>query len=210
MSEIVIEPKSTRDSAEAKGTIPVSARGPGSVADAKAAAAAAAVPVAGKISQDEGEGGGNPLLHSGPMLGNLPSLGVAGSSNPASTQKSSPLKGSFNQSELDAALSYGSGRNQHGGGIFGNTGSPTQQSTGGAGTDGPSRRADDKSKQVGKKRRGPYREKVPKDMPSRFICQLTQRPMSDPVQTRYGNIYDRTAIVNWLSSQGKICPLTGE
>eukprot|EP01033_Poteriospumella_lacustris_P006648 gene6648-4791_t len=50
---------------------------------------------------------------------------------------------------------------------------------------------------------------VPPDMPKHFLCQLTHKPMSEPVKTVYGNVYDRTAIVSWFAQQGRICPLTG-
>lgn len=50
---------------------------------------------------------------------------------------------------------------------------------------------------------------VPPDMPKHFLCQLTHKPMSEPVKTIYGNVYDRTAIVSWFAQQGRICPLTG-
>jgi hypothetical protein len=69
----------------------------------------------------------------------------------------------------------------------------------------PSRRADDKK---GKKKKTQATD-VPTDMPKEFLCQLTQKPMSDPVKTIFGNVYDRTAIMNWFSTQGRICPLTG-
>jgi hypothetical protein len=72
----------------------------------------------------------------------------------------------------------------------------------------PSMRADDKT--AGKKKKKRPADDVPKDTPPEFICQLTQRLMSEPVKTIYGNVYDRTAIVNWLNTQGKICPLTGK
>mmetsp|Transcript_37694 Transcript_37694/g.27782 ORF Transcript_37694/g.27782 Transcript_37694/m.27782 type:complete len:652 (+) Transcript_37694:152-2107(+) len=50
---------------------------------------------------------------------------------------------------------------------------------------------------------------VPADMPRDYLCQLTQKPMSDPMKTIYGNVYDKTAIMNWFTQQGRICPLTG-
>lgn len=50
----------------------------------------------------------------------------------------------------------------------------------------------------------------PKDLPVSFICQLSQKMMSDPVKSAYGNIYDRAVIMQWMNKQGHICPLTGE
>jgi len=74
-------------------------------------------------------------------------------------------------------------------------------------SEGPkvSRKADDKSKKKKKKNR----DDVPKDIPENYLCQLSQRPMSEPVKSIYGHLYDKTTILNWLSSQGRICPLTG-
>jgi hypothetical protein len=72
----------------------------------------------------------------------------------------------------------------------------------------PSLKADDKT--AGKKNKKRPQEDLPKDTPAEFVCQLTHRLMSEPVKTVYGNVYDKTAIVNWLNTQGKICPLTGD
>jgi len=70
-----------------------------------------------------------------------------------------------------------------------------------------SRKADDKKAKKGKnnsKNKESYSH-----MPPEYLCQLTRKPMSDPVKTIYNNVYDRAAISKWLSTQGKICPLTG-
>lgn len=68
-----------------------------------------------------------------------------------------------------------------------------------------SRRADDKK---GKKKKKKPEESYA-NMPEEYLCQLTRKPMSEPVKTIYGNVYDKAAILKWLSMQGKICPLTG-
>ncbi len=141
----------------------------------------------GGVSQEEAEGGGAQpaaLLHSGPLLGNLPAFGKT---------HASPKK--F-QTDLDHALLTNSAGT--GGGLFGNP-------TGGVRST-PSKRADDKT--GGKKKK--HNDDVPKDTPVKFLCQLTQRLMTEPMKTIYGNVYDKTAIMNWLSTQGKICPLTGK
>lgn len=129
-----------------------------------------------------------PLLHSGPMLGDLPSL--------TSAEKSSPGKQIRN--DLDTALNI---ENRSKSGLFANSNTPKEKSN------NPSRKADEKNRKEKKKK--PHTDLIPKDMPQHFICQLTQRPMSDPVKTSYGNIYDKTAILNWLNTQGHIDPLTG-
>lgn len=141
----------------------------------------------GGISREEAEGGGvqPALLHSGPLLGNLPAFGK----NQASPKKF--------QSEMDAALNQ-SNPPFHTSSLFGMPNGSMKA---------PSKKADDKNGAKKKKKRP--QDDVPKDIPPEFLCQLTQRPMSDPVKTIYGNHYDRTAIVNWLNTQGKICPLTG-
>ena len=45
--------------------------------------------------------------------------------------------------------------------------------------------------------------------PQQYLCELTRRLMTEPVKTIYGNVYDKEAILNWFSKQGRICPLTG-
>ena len=46
-------------------------------------------------------------------------------------------------------------------------------------------------------------------VPSEYICELSQKQMSDPVKSIYGNVFDKPVIENWLKTQGHICPLTG-
>lgn len=45
--------------------------------------------------------------------------------------------------------------------------------------------------------------------PQKYMCELCQRPMSDPVKSLYGHIYERSVILDWFAKQGRICPLTG-
>lgn len=113
------------------------------------------------------------LLHSGPMLGNLPNLTPSKSS-------ASPSKTAGN--DVDAALNLDSKQS-----LLGS--SPT-----------------DKKKKPKKNKESD----VHPDMPKEFLCQLTRKPMSEPMKTVYGNYYDKTAIMNWFSTQGRICPLTGK
>lgn len=47
------------------------------------------------------------------------------------------------------------------------------------------------------------------EVPKEFICELTRRPMSDPVKSVYGQVYEKAAISDWLLKQGHICPITG-
>ena len=91
----------------------------------------------------------NPLLHSGPMLGNLPQL--AGRSSPPGASDTAGRG-------LDGALKLGEPER----GIMTNQDLGPRMS--------PSKKADGKDKKK-KKRIGP---EVPKDMPAKFICQLSQ------------------------------------
>jgi len=123
------------------------------------------------------------LLHSGRLLGDLPSL----------ENRSSPggAAGMYVDRDMSQALEF-----------------PERSSPSGlmgGGSREPSRKADDKVKKKKKSKGDP----VPPDMPKEFLCQLSQRPMSDPVKTIYNNIFDRTVISNWFSQQGRVCPLTG-
>ena len=45
------------------------------------------------------------------------------------------------------------------------------------------------------------------EIPENFICPITQELMTDPVVTRYGNSFERGAIIEWIA-KGKDCPLT--
>lgn len=41
-----------------------------------------------------------------------------------------------------------------------------------------------------------------------FLCPITQQVMTDPVLTKYGHLFERKAIEDWLKSHNT-CPLTG-
>merc|ERR1711988_718909 len=64
----------------------------------------------------------------------------------------------------------------------------------------------EKKKKKKKKRSGPD---VPKDMPAKYICQLSQHPMQQPVKSPYGNYFEKAVIERWIEQQGRICPITG-
>ena len=146
----------------------------------------------GGISVEEPEGGR--LIHSGPMLGNLPAL---------NSNKLSPTK-NF-QSEVDSVLTESNksiaaaaaARDPNS--LFGSTSIAGRAKN-------PSRKADDKLR---KRKDNRHDNDIPADIPEEYLCQLTRRPLSDPMKTIYGHVFDKTAITNWLHSQGKICPLTG-
>lgn len=44
--------------------------------------------------------------------------------------------------------------------------------------------------------------------PSSFICPLTLTVMKDPVMSRYGQSYERGAILEWLAAGNETCPMT--
>jgi hypothetical protein len=145
-----------------------------------------------ELKDDEADG--EDLLHSGAVLGKLPAL---------TPSKSSPIKTSqnaFNQSEMDAAL-----LNDH-------SSTTTHRKL----LSSLSADADDKLKNAKKKvavGASPdltSGSDIPtSQIPKQYLCQLTQKLMSEPMKTLYGNIYDKTAIYQWFSQQGRICPLTG-
>ena len=45
-------------------------------------------------------------------------------------------------------------------------------------------------------------------IPEEFLCPITQEIMVDPVMSRYGQSYERTAIIEWLASGTTTCPMT--
>lgn len=65
---------------------------------------------------------------------------------------------------------------------------------------------EDKKKHKKKKK---AHEDVPPDMPKEFLCELTRKPMNDPVKSIYGNTFEKATIMTWFKNQGRICPLSG-
>ncbi|KAJ1451224.1 ankyrin repeat-containing domain protein [Pelagophyceae sp. CCMP2097] len=57
------------------------------------------------------------------------------------------------------------------------------------------------------KRRG---ADAPSDIPADFLCEISQRLLSDPYRTPYGNVYESKVIRAWFAKNGSICPLTGQ
>jgi U-box domain len=45
-------------------------------------------------------------------------------------------------------------------------------------------------------------------VPTEFICPLTLEIMIDPVVTKYGNSFERSSLINWLTKGHGNCPLT--
>lgn len=47
-----------------------------------------------------------------------------------------------------------------------------------------------------------------KEIPSSFICPISQCIMVHPVMTRTGHNYERKAILTWLKERNNTCPMT--
>lgn len=140
--------------------------------------------------KDKGNDGDNdtkasPLLHSGPMLGDLPSLTGSGSkaaNKAASKAMDSALEGDdFGLSNINRELLLNQKRLKKAKKGRKNMIAPTV----------------------------PINPELPPDFPTEFLCELSHRPMSDPVESIYGNYFERSVIISWMEQQGKICPLTG-
>lgn len=108
------------------------------------------------------------LLHSGAMLGDLPSLG--------------------SNADRRSLSAMADDKRGHDGGSGGGSGGA-------------------KKKKDKNKRRS---DKIPADMPTGYLCSLTQQPMAEPVKSVYGHLYEKAAIEQWFHAQGRICPLTGK
>ena len=110
-------------------------------------------------AKGEGSSPASPgLLHSGPMLGDLPLL--------ASPKKDGP------RSPQDSAIGSGDGGKK-------------------------------------KKKKKPKPDPRFADAPAEFLCELSKKLMTEPVKSRYGHVFEKSAILSWISNQGHICPITG-
>lgn len=100
------------------------------------------------------------LLHSGPLLGDLPALGSPSSHRPDAKPRGSSSKGKKGGKRSMPQVS-------------------------------------------------PGKASIPPDCPPEFICELSQTVMSDPVRSIYGNVFEYSAINQWLKHHGRVCPVTG-
>ena len=48
------------------------------------------------------------------------------------------------------------------------------------------------------------------NIPPEFLCNLSQKQMTEPVRSVYGNHFEKAVILDWFKNQGHICPITGE
>jgi U-box domain len=46
------------------------------------------------------------------------------------------------------------------------------------------------------------------DIPENFVCPLTLEVMEDPLMNRFGQSYERSAILQWITTKSPTCPLT--
>jgi hypothetical protein len=46
------------------------------------------------------------------------------------------------------------------------------------------------------------------DLPDEFCCPITNTIMNDPVVSKFGHSYERSAIIEWLGSHSHTCPMT--
>ena len=157
--------------------------------EAEAAAAADAKGVATPAAKKpQATDSSNPLLHSGPMLGNLPSIGPRGASPEAHGDAARDLDSALRMSEAQRGVLT----NQELGALTSKDRAL------------PKKAEDKKSKKKMKNR-----PEIPADLPPKFICQLSQQQMQQPVKSIYGHFYEKAVIMHWMEQQGRICPLTG-
>jgi len=153
-----------------------------------------------------GGGGGDdekrvaPLLHSGPLLGDLPSLG--GSGRKVSPEGKKAGMGLHNVLQSNGVSD----------GTFASL-SPSQREqllTRKRNTKGGKGKGKGKGKSPFQQVRDPTAAGSG-NVPPHFICQLSQKFMTDPVMTTTtkGHVYERNAILSWFQQQGHVCPLTG-
>lgn len=113
------------------------------------------------------------LLHSGGMLGNLPSLSAHKSPMASTAQHHFGLESAM-QMEHNPATRY------------------FQEAAASA-------------KQEPLHMKPPAHSKLPPE----FLCEVTKKPLKDPVRTPYGNVFEREIISQWFDRNGSICPVTG-
>lgn len=133
-------------------------------------------------------GAGNPLLHSGPMLGNLPGIGPRSASPEAHDGAARDLEGALKMSEAERGVLT----NQELSGLTSKSRATPKKAEG--------KNSNKKSKQ---------RPELPADLPKKYICQLSQQMMQQPVKSTYGHFFEKSVIMHWIEQQGHICPLTG-
>ena len=158
------------------------------------------------------------LLHTGGILGDLPSL------NTDKIHRNIESVSSNNNNDYVRVLGYGDSMVSEYPTAHTHTHTQGSPFRGGTHTHTLDSRADAKDKNQNRllsnsnnsssknsikqmKKRDTY--VPPEDFPPSYLCELSHRPMSDPVQSIYGNIFDRPTIIGWIRKQGHVCPLSG-
>jgi hypothetical protein len=49
---------------------------------------------------------------------------------------------------------------------------------------------------------------IAQDIPEEFLCPITQELMINPLMSRTGITYEKTAIMEWISKHNNTCPMT--
>eukprot|EP00538_Stauroneis_constricta_P007471 CAMPEP_0119558184 /NCGR_PEP_ID=MMETSP1352-20130426/10288_1 /TAXON_ID=265584 /ORGANISM="Stauroneis constricta, Strain CCMP1120" /LENGTH=67 /DNA_ID=CAMNT_0007605459 /DNA_START=75 /DNA_END=275 /DNA_ORIENTATION=- len=44
--------------------------------------------------------------------------------------------------------------------------------------------------------------------PSAFVCLMTGLPMKEPMMSRHGKHYERSAVLEWINNGNYFCPIT--
>lgn len=48
------------------------------------------------------------------------------------------------------------------------------------------------------------------EVPHEFLCEITRKPLEDPVITPSGHVFERKVIEGWIERNGSICPITAQ
>ena len=53
-------------------------------------------------------------------------------------------------------------------------------------------------------------EETKSEIPEEFFCEMTKKIMRDPMVSRYGNHFEREAILKWMNDGNHYCPVSGQ
>ena len=53
-------------------------------------------------------------------------------------------------------------------------------------------------------------EESKSEIPEEFFCEMTKKIMRDPMVSRYGNHFEREAILKWINDGNHYCPVSGQ
>lgn len=151
------------------------------------------------------------LLHSGPLLGDLPSLSgtPGGSSNSVGVTSHNGMKqGKLSPEQIRAGRGLQAVLASDGA----SDGSAMVLST----EERERFLRESRRRQRGTKKKKKIKDNTGlnengnnSDAPPEFLCALSKQLMSDPVESSSGIVFDRMQITTWIHQQGHICPITG-